>query len=86
MLCCRSFSLRKYKRAYCVSPPYFYLAVLYLVKTESNAVLATESVTSSVVFFCGGEGPCSRRYGRTAALRLIVQPYDENDYYFLSFS
>jgi hypothetical protein len=35
-----------------------------------------------------GEGPRSRRYGRTAALRLIVQPYgeDEDDYYFLSFS
>jgi hypothetical protein len=27
-------------------------------------------------FFFGGEGPRSRRYGRTAALRLIVQPYD----------
>jgi hypothetical protein len=28
------------------------------------------------------------RYGRTAAMRLIVQPYDEDDdyYYFLSFS
>jgi hypothetical protein len=37
----------------------------------------------------GGEGPRSRRYGRTAALRLLVQPYDEDeddDYYFLSFS
>jgi hypothetical protein len=38
-----------------------------------------------------GEGPRSRRYGRTAALRLIVQPCDEDDddddddYYFLSF-
>jgi hypothetical protein len=41
------------------------------------------------VFF-SGEGPRSRRYGRTAALRLIVQPYDEDDddddYYYLSFS
>jgi hypothetical protein len=38
-------------------------------------------------FFYGGEGPRSRRYGRTAALRLLVQPYDEddNDYYFLFF-
>jgi hypothetical protein len=35
-----------------------------------------------------GEGPRSRRYGRTAALRLLVQPCDEDDdyYYFLSFS
>jgi hypothetical protein len=30
-------------------------------------------------FSFSGEGPCSRRYGRTAALRLIVQPYDEDD-------
>jgi hypothetical protein len=29
-------------------------------------------------FFCG-EGPRSRRYGRTAALRLLVQPCDEDD-------
>jgi hypothetical protein len=29
-------------------------------------------------FFCG-EGPRSRCYGRTAALRFIVQPFDEND-------
>jgi hypothetical protein len=32
-----------------------------------------------------GEGPRSRRYGRNAALRLFVQPYDEDkDNYFLS--
>jgi hypothetical protein len=35
--------------------------------------------------FLSGEGPRSRRYGRTAALRLLVQPYD-GDNYFLSFS
>jgi hypothetical protein len=29
------------------------------------------------IFF--SEGPCSRRYGRTAALRLIVQPCDGDD-------
>jgi hypothetical protein len=36
----------------------------------------------------GGEGPRSRRYGRTAAMRLIVQPNDEDEDhdYFLSFS
>jgi hypothetical protein len=32
------------------------------------------------------KGPRSRSYGRTAAMRLIVQPYDEDDDYFLSFS
>jgi hypothetical protein len=41
-------------------------------------------------FFLSGEGPRSRRYGRTAALRLLVQPCDEDDddddYYFLSSS
>jgi hypothetical protein len=30
-------------------------------------------------FFLSGEGPHSRRYGRTAALRLLVQPCDEDD-------
>jgi hypothetical protein len=41
-----------------------------------------------LLFFLSGEGPRSRRYGRTAALRLIVQPCDEDedDDYFLSFS
>jgi hypothetical protein len=36
------------------------------------------SVTSNGFFF-SGEGPRSRRYGRTAALRLTVQPCDEDD-------
>jgi hypothetical protein len=38
--------------------------------------------------FFSGEGPRSRRYGRTAAMRLIVQPYDEDEDgdYFSSFS
>jgi hypothetical protein len=40
------------------------------------------------LYFFSGEGPRSRRYGRTAALRLIVQPCDEDadDDYFLSIS
>jgi hypothetical protein len=29
-----------------------------------------------------GEGRHSRRYGCTAALRLLVQPYDEDDFYY----
>jgi hypothetical protein len=41
------------------------------------------------IFFSGETSRC-RCYGRTAALRLIVQPCDEDDddnyYYFLSFS
>jgi hypothetical protein len=30
-------------------------------------------------FFLRGEGPRSRCYGRTTALRLFVQPYDKDD-------
>jgi hypothetical protein len=43
---------------------------------------------SFIYIFFSGEGPRSRRYGRTAALRFIVQAYDEDedDDYFLSFS
>jgi hypothetical protein len=46
-------------------------------------------MTAWPVFF-SGEGTRSRRYGRAAALRLFVQPCDEDDdddnyYYFLSF-
>jgi hypothetical protein len=37
-----------------------------------------------VLLFCG-EGPRSRCYGRTAALRLIVQPCDKDDYFFSFF-
>jgi hypothetical protein len=37
-------------------------------------------------YFLSGEGPRSRRYGRTATLRLIVQHFDEYDDYFLSLS
>jgi hypothetical protein len=39
-----------------------------------------------IIFFFSGEGSRSRRYGRTAAMRLIVQPYDEDeDDYFCPF-
>jgi hypothetical protein len=31
-------------------------------------------------FFLHGEGPRSRCYGRTTALRLFVQPYDEDEH------
>jgi hypothetical protein len=47
----------------------------------------TCSIRGVDFFFFGGEGPRSRRYGRTAALRLLVQPCDEDDDdYFWSFS
>jgi hypothetical protein len=46
-------------------------------------------LTSNVGFFYfNGDGPRSRHYGHTAAMGLLVQPYDEDedDDYFLSFS
>jgi hypothetical protein len=36
------------------------------------------------VFFFHGEGPRSRCYGRTTALRLFVQPCDEDEQFLLS--
>jgi hypothetical protein len=44
----------------------------------------TTCIFMAAVFFCG-EGPRSRCYGRTAALRLMVQPSDEEDRFFFSF-
>jgi hypothetical protein len=32
-----------------------------------------------IIFLFNGEGSRSRSYGRTAALRLIVQPCDEDE-------
>jgi hypothetical protein len=37
------------------------------------------SQSNSMFLFVRGEGPRSRCYGRTAALRLLVQPYDEDE-------
>jgi hypothetical protein len=52
--------------------------------------ISCENKGTRNTYMYSGEGPRSRRHGRTAALRLIVQPYDEGDdddyYYFLSFS
>jgi hypothetical protein len=42
--------------------------------------LGTSNSTETTSF---REGPRSRCYGRTAAMRLIVQPCDEDEYYFL---
>jgi hypothetical protein len=35
-------------------------------------------INRTLPFFFRSEGPRSRRYGRTAAMGLIVQPYDED--------
>jgi hypothetical protein len=40
--------------------------------------LHTTQVIQDTLFFLHGEGPRSRCYGRTTALRLFVEPYDED--------
>jgi hypothetical protein len=61
-----------------------------LDRPGTGIVTETNTITNSSFFvFCfSGEEPRSRRYGRTAVMRLIVQPCDEDedDDYFLSFS
>jgi hypothetical protein len=52
----------------------FYLTRLTYVKSRSKVIGKAVSIT----VFC--EGPRSICYGRTAALRLIVQPCDEDNY------
>jgi hypothetical protein len=64
---------------------YLYI-MLHTYTTVYYSIKAYIYIYSIVFFFC--EGPRSRRYGRTAAMRLLVQPCDEDDdddYYFLSF-
>jgi hypothetical protein len=39
----------------------------------------TEEHTLQTGMFFHGEGLRSRCYGRTAAIRLILQPYDEDE-------
>jgi hypothetical protein len=68
------------------------------VPLGSNLILFSQlrldfRVVSSPPLFLVVKGPRSRRYGRTAALRFLVQPCDEDgddddddDYYFLSIS
>jgi hypothetical protein len=63
-------------------------------ETQWKGHITTTTTTTTTTFFAGfslavqkacltvfsnGEGHRSRCYGRTAALRLIVQPYDEDD-------
>jgi hypothetical protein len=50
--------------------------MLLLVKSKFD-------VAGGIVLFFGREGPRSRSYRRTAALRLIVQPCDEDQYFFI---
>jgi hypothetical protein len=57
--------------------------------TKRHAQYSLYVRSSTQCFLFSGEGPRSRRYGRIAALRLLVQPCDEDDDdddYFLSIS
>jgi hypothetical protein len=51
------------------------VCMVYLTADEP---LAFQGGFYSKEFFLHGEGPRSRSYGRTTALRLFVQPYDED--------
>jgi hypothetical protein len=46
---------------------------------KARVLWASKRVLESGYFFFCGEGPRSRSYGRTAALRLIMQLYDEDE-------
>jgi hypothetical protein len=58
--------------------------ILYFKKVEENlnnfatVSFSRRNVPMDLVLFCG-EGPRSSNYRRTAALRLIVQPRDEDE-------
>jgi hypothetical protein len=49
---------------------------LWTLNTAREAV----SHAGARAFFLHSEGPRSRCYGRTTALRLFVQPYDEDEF------
>jgi hypothetical protein len=54
---------------------------LYLKRTQQ----VTIKVVHFFFTFLHGEGPRSRCYGHTTALRLFVQPYDEDGQIFTKF-
>jgi hypothetical protein len=65
---------------------------LHISVSLRNSNVPAQVADERTGLFFSGEGPRSRRYGRTAAMRLLVQPcdedddHDDDDYYFLSFS
>jgi hypothetical protein len=56
--------------------------VLHRVKEERN-MLHTIKRRKANWIYLRGEGPRSRCYGRTTALGLFVQPYEEDKQFFL---
>jgi hypothetical protein len=57
-----------------VTSCHYFDKVLPIISLEMLAIVGIQIAA----FFCG-EGPRSRCYKRTVALRLIVQPCDEDD-------
>jgi hypothetical protein len=66
----------------CQYMPQIRLAQSFHILSRS---LFTKHPTIKRQYIYCGEGPRSRCYGRTAALRLIVQPCDEDDQFFSFF-
>jgi hypothetical protein len=79
----------RYTDILCMTCVYWYriIIVVALFLLILRILVSIHTLFRFVVL--SGEGPRSRRYGRTTALRLLVQPCDEDDDdddYFLSFS
>jgi hypothetical protein len=55
------------------------LTSILRVIQELSCVIQSHNYIIFTLNFCCGELPRSRSYGRTAALRLIVQPCNENE-------
>jgi hypothetical protein len=68
---------------------FIYCIASYYITYELNCK-HVNFLRNTLHVFLSGEGPRSRDYGRTAAMRLIMQPCDDDeddeDDYFLSFS
>jgi hypothetical protein len=57
------------------------LLLMQLLNSQASTISVNPPSSEEIYksFFFWGERPCSRSYGRTAALRLIVQPCDEDE-------
>jgi hypothetical protein len=59
----------------------------YFCAVSSFGISVTHSAIQKMnIIFLRGEGPRSRCYGRTTALRLFVQPCDEDEQILPSFT
>jgi hypothetical protein len=73
---------RNYQNAYLTTWSRIFLEKLTAMKfvlSQINTIHTDTTCLFKIQFFFCGERPRSRSYGRTVALRLIVQPCDEDD-------